>query len=71
MPESCCAVGCTYRYSKEKKIPMYSMPSSKSPWEINRRKLWIKAIRREDWKDWTYDKISRARICGQHFISVE
>ena len=71
MPHSCCAVGCTNRSTKERSLAFYSMPQKKSPFEKNRRDLWIKAIRRADWDklEWTFDRISRQTICGDHFVS--
>ena len=70
MPKSCCAVGCTNRKEKEKKnVPFYNIPKGKTPIEKRRRDDWIQAIEREDWKAWSHEKILKACICGEHFIS--
>ena len=69
MPDSCCVVGCSNRRSKDSNIPFYTVPKGKSPLERKRREDWIKAISREDWKFWSEDQISKARVCGAHFVS--
>eukprot|EP00112_Aurelia_sp_Birch-Aquarium-sp1_P012053 Seg253.27 transcript_id=Seg253.27/GoldUCD/mRNA.D3Y31 product="THAP domain-containing protein 4" protein_id=Seg253.27/GoldUCD/D3Y31 len=70
MPRSCCAVGCTNRQVGEKKhVPFYKMPKGSTPFERRRREDWIRAIRCDDWKTWSPDKISKAFICGEHFIA--
>ncbi|XP_056152613.1 uncharacterized protein LOC130127078 isoform X4 [Lampris incognitus] len=72
MPHSCCAVGCTNRKDgKNKHLHFYRVPKGKTPFEKRRRQAWIHAIRREDWKMWSEDQISNAKICGEHFISGE
>ena len=59
MPSSCCAIGCTKRFSKEKGIKLYRFPS-----DIKQKRLWVKAIRRDKWMPNVH-----TRICGDHFIS--
>ncbi|KAJ8351732.1 hypothetical protein SKAU_G00232080 [Synaphobranchus kaupii] len=65
---SCCVVGCHNRSSKIKGINFYRIPSGKRPFNANRRRLWLQAIKRVDWNE---DIIRNARICGAHFISGE
>ena len=63
-------IGCTNHEEKEKKdVPFYNIPKGKIQIEKGRRDEWIRAIRREDWKSWPHEKISKACICGEHFIS--
>jgi len=70
MPQSCCAVGCANRkIGAKKSLPFYNIPKGKSPIERRRREAWIKAICREDWKTWSEDKISKAKICAEHFVT--
>ncbi|XP_056153568.1 lethal(3)malignant brain tumor-like protein 2 [Lampris incognitus] len=70
MVHSCCVVGCTNRKRGDnKRLHFYRMPKRKSPVEKRRRQAWIRAIGREDWKTWSDEKISNAKICGAHFIS--
>ena len=57
MVTSCCAIGCTYRHVKGSPIVMYRIPKN----EIV-RKLWVQAIKRDNWKP-----TASSRICGQHF----
>ena len=69
MPRTCCAVGCTNRKTGEKKeVPFHKMPKGSTPIEKRRRKDWIRALRREDWKTWSEEQISNAFVCGEHFI---
>ena len=63
---SCCVVGCQNRSTKIKGLNFYRIPSGKRPFNANRRRLWLQAIKRVDW---TEDIIKNARICGAHFIS--
>ncbi|XP_042566525.1 zinc finger MYM-type protein 4 isoform X3 [Clupea harengus] len=65
---SCCVVGCQNRSTKIKGLHFYRIPSGKRPFNANRRRLWLQAIKRVDW---TEDIIKNARICGAHFISGE
>ena len=70
MPDSCCIPNCSNRRcGKNKNLPFYSIPKGKSPFERRRRELWIKVVDRVDWKDLDYDKISKSKICGAHFVS--
>ena len=59
MPSSCCAVGCTKRYSKEEGVRMFRFPKDEA-----HRRLWIQAIRRDKW-----EPNSHSRVCCEHFIS--
>eukprot|EP00794_Sanderia_malayensis_P006493 gene6493-7237_t len=70
MPQSCGAVGCTNRKIGDKKgLPFYNILKGKTPIEKRRREAWIKAIRREDWKKWPEEHISKAKICAEHFVT--
>ncbi|KAF7209314.1 protein SON [Nothobranchius furzeri] len=66
---SCCVVGCRNRYSPSSSIKFYRIPCGSRPLQVNRRRLWIKAIKQANGKD--YDFSGHARICGAHFISGE
>uniref|UniRef100_A0A8C4F5V6 Uncharacterized protein n=1 Tax=Dicentrarchus labrax TaxID=13489 RepID=A0A8C4F5V6_DICLA len=48
---SCCAVGCKNRYSTANGLHFYRIPSTNTPIEAERRRLWLQAIRRSDWTD--------------------
>lgn len=63
---SCCVVGCQNRNAKIGKLHFYRIPSLKTPFEANRRRLWLQAINRTDWTDET---IRNSRLCSAHFIS--
>lgn len=63
---SCCAVGCKNRHGQSKDIHFHRIPSTKTPFDAERRCLWLQAINRTDWSDET---IRNARICSVHFIS--
>ncbi|XP_074541672.1 transcription factor E2F6-like isoform X3 [Halichoeres trimaculatus] len=66
---SCCAVGCTNRFDKNNKTrKFYRIPSNRTPFKANRRRLWLQAIRRSDWDERI---IKNAKICSDHFISGE
>ncbi|XP_019750054.1 transmembrane protein 182 isoform X2 [Hippocampus comes] len=66
MPSSCCVVGCRNRKNTHRELVFYAIPAGKHPFEKNRRKLWLEAIRRENWTD---AAIKNARLCSAHFIS--
>ena len=69
MPQSCCAVGCANRkIGAKKNLPCYNIPKGKSQIE-RRREAWIKAIFREDWKTRAEDKMLKATICAEHFVT--
>lgn len=57
MVTSCCAIGCTFRYEKGSQIGIFRIPKDEKL-----RKLWIKAIKRDNWTP-----TASSRICGQHF----
>ncbi|KAK7944468.1 hypothetical protein WMY93_000196 [Mugilogobius chulae] len=42
------------------------IPSTRTPFKANRRRLWLQAIRRTDWNE---QIIKHATICSDHFIS--
>ncbi|XP_030212048.1 zinc finger MYM-type protein 4 isoform X2 [Gadus morhua] len=66
---SCCAVGCKNRFNKNNKTrKFYRIPSTRTPFKANRRRLWLEAIRRSDWNE---QIIKNATICSDHFISGE
>ncbi|XP_056301526.1 uncharacterized protein LOC130213768 isoform X2 [Danio aesculapii] len=65
---SCCAVGCQNRLSYNKKLKFYRIPSARTAFNANRRRLWLAAIKRVDWSE---EKIKNARLCSAHFISGE
>ena len=49
---SCFAVGCTNRFNKTNKTQkFYRIPSTRTPFKANWRRLWLQAIRRSDWNE--------------------
>lgn len=65
MVKSCCAYGCSKRWGEEedgKKLRFFKLPNIKL--NLERRKLWIAAINRENW---TPHK--ETVICGLHFFN--
>ncbi|KAK1883948.1 52 kDa repressor of the inhibitor of the protein kinase [Dissostichus eleginoides] len=63
----CCVYGCTNRYSTGG-LKFYRIPRGPRPFQSNRRRLWLQAIKRLDWNE---DIIKNARVCSAHFISGE
>ncbi|KAG5263786.1 hypothetical protein AALO_G00268550 [Alosa alosa] len=63
----CCVNGCTNRYSTGG-LKFYRIPTGSRPFQSNRRRLWLQAIKREDWNE---NIIKNARVCSAHFISGE
>ncbi|KAK0140533.1 hypothetical protein N1851_022489 [Merluccius polli] len=61
----CCVYGCTNRYSTSG-LKLYRIPTGSRPFQSNRRRLWLQAIRRVDWNE---DRIRNARVCSAHFVS--
>ncbi|KAK0154184.1 hypothetical protein N1851_003730 [Merluccius polli] len=61
----CCVYGCTNRYSTSG-LKFYRIPTGSRPFQSNRRRLWLQAIKRVDWNE---DRIKNARVCSAHFIS--
>ena len=59
MPSSCCAIGCTQRYSKAKGVKMYRFPT-----DPDRKKAWVNTIRQVGWQPNFH-----SRVCSAHFIS--
>ncbi|XP_077089901.1 uncharacterized protein LOC143741439 [Siphateles boraxobius] len=64
----CYAVGCQNRKSVNNGPKFYRKPSTRTPFNANRRHLWLQAIRRANWNE---DQIKNARLCGSHLISGE
>ncbi|XP_021342824.1 THAP domain-containing protein 4-like [Mizuhopecten yessoensis] len=56
----CCVIGCTNRFDKKDPKSFYRIP--KKP--VSRRKLWISAIKRDNWEPTDND-----RVCFRHFIT--
>ncbi|XP_060786596.1 uncharacterized protein LOC132892239 [Neoarius graeffei] len=63
----CCVNGCTNRYSTGG-LKFHRIPKGSHPFQSNRRRLWLQAIKRVDWNE---DRIKNARVCSAHFISGE
>ena len=61
MGKSCCAVGCTNRFTKGSSIHFYRFPDDPA-----RRVRWISAVNRKDWAP-----NEHSWICSEHFISGE
>ena len=59
MGKSCCAVGCTNRYSKSCGLQFYRFPENQE-----RRRRWIAAVNRKNWEPNQY-----TWICSSHFIN--
>ena len=59
MVKSCCAVGCSNRYSKGCGISFYRFPT-----DAAKRNKWIAAIRRKDW-----EPTEHSWLCSAHFIN--
>lgn len=58
MGKSCCAVGCTARFSKGCGLQFYRFPK-----DSERRSKWAAAVNRKDWKPTEY-----SWICSSHFV---
>ena len=72
MPQSCCVVGCTNRKANGTKLAFYPIPSGTTAFEKKRREDWLRKIDRKNWDDkyeWLYERISKQRVCGAHFLS--
>ncbi|XP_069687116.1 zinc finger protein 79-like isoform X2 [Periplaneta americana] len=63
---NCCVVGCSNTYNNTDDVIFYTFPTKST--EVERRKLWIRAVnrRRPDGSQWEPTKSSR--ICSAHFI---
>jgi len=59
MVKSCCAVGCTNRYSKGCGLRFYRFPS-----DVDRHSKWLVAMKRENWKP-----NQHSWVCSAHFVS--
>ena len=59
MVKNCCAVGCTKVYQKSNGISFYRFPTN-----VERKRRWIAAVRRENWMPSKY-----SWICSQHFMT--
>ncbi|XP_051281690.1 zinc finger and SCAN domain-containing protein 30 [Dicentrarchus labrax] len=66
---ACCVSGCKNRHSSTSKLKLYRIPSGYRPFQANRRRLWLQAIREVNGS--TEELKGNARICGAHFISGE
>ena len=49
------------------KLSFYWIPSNKTPILARRRREWLKVIKRSNWNTWTPERISKERVCGNHF----
>ncbi|XP_066941611.1 uncharacterized protein [Macrobrachium rosenbergii] len=59
MPSSCCAIGCKNRHVSGSSKRFFRFPKA----DIERRKRWIQAIGRINWKP-----NDGSRICSDHFV---
>lgn len=57
MVNSCCAIGCTTRYTKGAGISFHTFPCDEK-----RKSLWTRAVKRKNWAPTPYSV-----ICGKHF----
>lgn len=65
----CCVPGCS-SFSWDDKPKLYRIPfADQSPFESNRRRLWLEAMKCTDLTESELNKASR--VCGAHFISGE
>ncbi|XP_058497496.1 uncharacterized protein LOC131467541 isoform X2 [Solea solea] len=64
---TCSVVGCGSRTSTG--VKFFRIPTGSHPFLKNRRRLWLQALKREDWGDAT--AVKEARVCSAHFISGE
>ena len=72
MPQSCCVVECSNRKVKGSKLSFYAIPSGTTAFDKKRREDWLRKIDRKDWDDkneWPYERVSKQRVCGAHFLS--
>ena len=58
MGKSCCAIGCTNRYSKDGGLSFYRFPTNPA-----RRAEWIAAVNRKDWQPGEH-----TWLCSAHFV---
>lgn len=58
-------VNCTNRAGKG--VRLFNIPRSKYPFAKNRRRLWLRAIKRADWG--TDGPQGEESVCSAHFIS--
>ena len=65
MPVSCCAPGCTERFSKGSGVNFHRFPT-----DTERRKRWIIATKRTDINDKnkSWEPSKHDRLCSRHFI---
>ncbi|XP_070695065.1 uncharacterized protein [Pempheris klunzingeri] len=66
---ACCVSGCKNRHSSSSKLKFYRIPSDYRPFQANRRRLWLRAIRQVNGS--TEELRGNARVCSAHFISGE
>ncbi|KAM3605816.1 uncharacterized protein V6R79_005171 [Siganus canaliculatus] len=62
---SCSVIGCKNRYEKDG-LHFYRIPSTKTPFDAERRRLWLDAIKRTDWPA---EMLRNCRVCSAHFLS--
>ena len=69
----CCITGCENRNDVQKHLHFYKIPCKNTPFEQRRRRDWLQAIKRDDWKhpEWTESRINQQRVCSSHFVSGE
>ena len=63
MPANCCVPNCTkklYRTENGKKISYFKFPD-----DVNLKKRWLHAIRRDEGKEFTVNQ--NTKICSRHF----
>ncbi|XP_068567724.1 zinc finger protein 568-like [Cebidichthys violaceus] len=65
---ACCVSGCKNQ-SSTSKLKFYRLPSGSRPFQVNRRRLWLRAIQRVNRS--TEELKGNARVCGAHFKSQE
>ncbi|XP_066579221.1 uncharacterized protein LOC136768760 isoform X2 [Amia ocellicauda] len=63
---ACCVVGCRNRKGREKDVQYHRIPSTRTPFSVRRRALWLQAMKRADCPG---NLIKNARLCSAHFIS--
>ncbi|KAL1477407.1 hypothetical protein MTO96_035762 [Rhipicephalus appendiculatus] len=66
--QACCVAGCSNSYasmaSSDETIQFYRFPTR--PWNVERRNIWVSAIRETRGDDW--EPRHNTRICSCHFI---
>ncbi|XP_062380710.1 THAP domain-containing protein 11-like [Sardina pilchardus] len=66
MPKSCCVVGCTNHKAKRPSLRFFCLPQK----NLERRQLWLQAIKREGPNKKLWDPASpHTYVCGEHFVT--